>query len=707
MRKSILPLLVLTQVVFHATAQDTIRTTTLREVVVSATRTEKPVIEIPRSVTVIGEEVITTSIYQSLGDLLNAQSGLYIVGANQTPGTNQSVFMRGANSNQVAVLIDGVRITDPSSPNSAIDLSEISLANIERVEVIRGSHSTLFGGAAIGGVINLITRKESPSGFHGDVSWQGGAFGKKAWSSTENVHLRYGLENGLYFNGSFHQQNVQGLDATVPLESQPSFTSDRDDFEKTDASLQAGFRNERWKAHVSFKRAHQYAEVDNGAFSDDDNYYLTLGRNLLQYRMTFQASPSLSVLLLGSLSDSERFYKNDSSRVSADAWDKSFSSGTYSGFLQTHEVQVNYDRNTIQAVIGGGLHGEEMRFENYFFYNDPFFPFEIETNYDTLDSRTTTSYLFAQAGFTFNRFRLSAGARLSHHNMAGNFLTFQANPSYHAGSVLIYGSLSSGFNAPSLYQLYDPSRSFSAHTTRGNVNLEPERSLSFEVGVKKEFLSGSFLTFSAFHTEVTRSIEYVYLWNGATPLDELTFSDDRGDTYINVGKHWASGLELEGYAKVSSRFAVEGNLTLLNTQIEAGPKDVEASHTGNNHIQLYNLGAFLDEGVEQQHMVRRPDLASLFRLNYFPTPALAVNVSHRYTGKRFDSGYDGSLGPYGALGRMGVEAYHLVDAGVSWQTSKALTLAVRLENLLNEDYREVVGFQTRGRSLFLKATVRW
>src|SRR3989337_921813 len=95
---------------FCVAAQDSLSVTTLREVVVSASRTEQPVIEIPRSVTVIHEDAIKNSIYQSLGDLLNEQSGLYVIGANQTPGTNQNLFMRGASSNQVAVLIDGVRI---------------------------------------------------------------------------------------------------------------------------------------------------------------------------------------------------------------------------------------------------------------------------------------------------------------------------------------------------------------------------------------------------------------------------------------------------------------------------------------------------------------------------------------------------------------------------------------------------------------------
>jgi outer membrane cobalamin receptor len=419
----------------------------LREVVVSASRTEQPLIEIPRSVTVIGEAVIKNSVYQSLGDLLNAQAGLYVVGANQTPGMNQNVFMRGSNSNQVAVLIDGVRITDPSSPNAAIDLSEISLANVERIEVIRGSHGTMFGGGAIGGV--------------------------------------------------------------------------------------------------------------------------------------------------------------------------------------------------------------------------------------------------------------------NHHSLAGDFLTVEFNPSVTLGTVLLYGSISTGYNAPSLYQLFDPSRGSNAHTSRGNPNLEPERSISLEVGMKKEFYEDSYITVSAYHTKVTESIEYVYLWNGATPLEDIGFADERGDTYINLGKQVVSGVEMEGYARLSDRISLHGNISFLTPQVKVDPQDIDQAYTGGHHIQLYNLGAFLNQDVKQKEIVRRPDLTAFTRFNYRPVEKLAFNVGYRYTGKRFDAGYDESLGPYGALARIEVEAYHLVDLGVTWQAMEKLSIAAKADNVLNEEYREVVGFQTRGRSLYLKLSARF
>jgi len=459
--------------------------------------------------------------------------------------------------------------------------------------------------------------------------------------------------------------------------------------------------------NVSFKNTHQYTEVDNGAFVDDDNYYLTFDRRLLQYYAGYKLDPFLRFSLLGSLSDSERFYENDSSRVSDTDWDKVYSSGSYFGKLQTHELQFNYEREKWHGVFGAGLYREQMSFESYFFYNLPPFPFESITNYDTLDTRTTTRYLFAQAGHDLGNFSLSGGARLSHHSLAGDFFTVEFNPSFNFRALLLYGSLSTGYNAPSLYQLFDPSKSFNGHTARGNPNLEPEQSVSLEVGLKKEFRARSYVTLSGYYTKVTRSIEYVYLWNGATPLDEITFTDNRGDTYINIGEQVARGLEAEGNAQITDKFSFQGNISFLTSQIEVDPGDIDRAHTGGHHIQLYNLGTFLSQEVKQRDVVRRPNMTAFTRLSYRPVDEIVISADYRYTGKRFDAGYDGSLGPYGALARIEVEAYHLVDVGVTWQAMENLSVGAKVENVLNEEYREVVGFQTRGRSLYLKLSARF
>lgn len=706
MRKHVLFILTASTISLTAAAQDSIRTTTLREVVISASRAEQPVIEAPRSVTVIHQPVIENAIYQSLGDLLKAQSGLYVIGANQTPGTNQNVFMRGSNSNQVAVLVDGVRITDPSSPNAAMDLSEISLANIERIEIIRGSHSTLFGGAAIGGVINLITKKNSRQGFHGGASLQGGMFEKRAWSFTENVNLAYGAKNGIYLNGSLFRQDVNGLDASEKS-SIPNFTADRDGFQKTDASIKTGFKDEVWDASIAFKRSHQYTEIDNGAFLDDDNSYLIFDRDLLQYNAAYRMNDRVSVSALGSFSASERFYENDSSRLNATTYDKAYATGTYYGTLQTHELHLKVTGKKLQGLVGAGFYHEKMSFDNYFFYNLPDFPLELITNYDSLDTRTTTSYAFTQWGFDLNRFHFSAGTRLSWHTTAGNFLTFEINPSYALSDFLVFGSLSSGFNAPSLYQLYDPSKTFTGYVTRGNASLKPERSLSVEAGIKKEFSRGSYVTFSAYETVVKNSIEYVYLWNGDKPLQELDYTDDRGDTYLNLGKQTSRGLELDAFFRITGALSLQGNLSWLRTAIEMEGDNIEELHTGGHHIQIYNLGTFLNARVEQVDLIRRPSLAGFARLSYQLHSDVSVGIGYRYTGKRFDATYDGSLGPYGALARINVEGYHLADVDAHWQAGKAIGFALKVENIFDEAYRELAGFQTRGRSVYLKITAKW
>lgn len=73
--------------------------------------------------------------------------------------------MRGANSNHTVIMVDGMRLSDPSSVDNALDLGELSLTNIERIEIVRGAHSTLYGSSAIGGAVNIITKKNDRLGF--------------------------------------------------------------------------------------------------------------------------------------------------------------------------------------------------------------------------------------------------------------------------------------------------------------------------------------------------------------------------------------------------------------------------------------------------------------------------------------------------------------------------------------------------------------
>jgi vitamin B12 transporter len=686
---------------------DTVRQ--LDEIVITATRSEQPVISVPRSVTVITRDEIESKPFNSVGELLSNQPGMYVVGANQVPGTNQSLFMRGANSNQIAVLIDGTRITDPSTPGSTIDLSEISLTNVERIEIIRGAHSTLFGGAAVGGAINIITRNAAERGLHGSVALQGGTFGQSSAQLSQDVAVRYGFGNGFYLHGAIFNQAVSGMNATIDTIRAAGVykTADDDDFRKRDAYVKAGYVKGNWNISTSFKNVDQRADIDDGAYNDDDNAFLKFERQLVDYRAAYKVNNALNITAFGSWSRSRRELVNDSSVIDhAGEYDATYFASKYFGTLWTNEIMADYTMRAVRVTAGAGQYSEDMRFDTYYFSNAFGFPYESRTNYDTLNTKTDTRYAFAQVMYELGDFGITVGSRYSHHSRFGGNWTYAVSPSYRIGDMLIYGSITSGFNAPSLYQLFDPTKSYGAYTTRGNAQLRPEESVSFEAGVKKEFVNGSYLTLSAFHSRTKNAIEYVYLWNGATEKDELSWMDYAGDTYINVASQEIDGIEAATHV-LFGKFFFRGNVTLLSGNVSFSPGDINVEHTGGHHVQPYNYGSFLDENVETSKLIRKPRLTGFAEAGFRPVQEVTVSATLRHAGSRFDIMYDPDLGPYGALGRTNVKTYSLLDIGATWKATKRWTLSARVDNVLDESYQEIRGFRTRGRSISARVLYSW
>jgi vitamin B12 transporter len=686
--------------------QDSVRT--LDEVTITATRLEQPLIEVPRSVSVITRDAIEKSVYNSVGDLLSSEAGIYIVGAMQTPGTNQSIFMRGANSNQVVVMIDGMRITDPSSPNGAIDFSEISLTDVERVEIIRGSHSTLFGGSAIGGAINIITRKGGDTGFHGSALAQAGTYGDKSLAGSANVNLRFKLKNGFYISGSAFRQQVDGLNATEDTISTPRFKApDKDEFNKADLYFKSGYVNDRWDVFASGKFSDQRADIDDRAYDDDDNAYLDFKRTLIEYSADYKLIEGWKLSFSGSLTNSRRYMRNDSSLVNSDGdYDKTYIDGTYKSKIYNEEIVLNYSGEKLKGVFGGGHYRETMDFQTFYYSNAFGFPFESKVDYDSIDTSANTGFVFGQISVDVNNFNFKAGSRFSKHSRAGNFVTFEFNPSYRFVNTLLYGSISSGFNAPSLYQLFDPSSGAEPSITRGNMNLTSEKSLSMEIGIKKEFNSGSHFTVSAFSSTIDNDIEYVYLWNKSTDVDELGFSDYIGDTYLNISRQVTKGVELSGRFN-AGKFYLQGNVTYMDGKITVRPEDISEAETGGHHVQLYNYGSFATSEVSVDRLARRPRFSAYSEAGYKIIPALTIYAAYRRTGSRNDVEYNGDLGPFGALSGKKVQGYDLFDAGLNYQINKHFTVHTRVENLTDRNYREIYGFQTRGRSGYIKFIFKW
>lgn len=677
----------------------------LNEVVISATRTEKKVRETPRSVTVFTAADIQKLAYQNLGDLLSRSEGIYIPGVLQTPGSIQTVGLRGASSNQTLIMIDGIKISDATSPDNVLDFSEISLANIERIEIVRGSHSTLYGSSAIGGVINIITKQNGKQGLNGTISSQMGTFGKKTSDLTNQFFLNYTDKSGVYANAEVLDTRVQGLNAVVDTNSKQSIRlNEQDDFFKTDIVGKLGFKNTKTDAYISYRNAFQQSDIDDGAYIDDDNRIIRIKRDLITYGTQYNFNNNTFLKFIGGYSNMFRRDRDDST-FRGGVSDYTFTSGRYSGRNWNNELQYSWKNKSWDITSGIGIAKEQMTLQTFFSYNSPFFGFESNSKIDSVNTHTKFAYAHTdwkqQLGSSI--LTIGAGARLNDHSRFGNYVTFEITPSlFISEKILIYSAFTSGYNAPSLYQLYSPNKDFASGVTRGNEDLKPEKSLSTELGVKLSPAKSFFLTLSGFHTRVKNAIEYVYLWNGSTPVNSLSYTDAYGDTYLNIGTNKVLGAELSFNVILSRQFTFSGNGSLLKGNLEYSPSSVDSIKTKSNHVQLYSNGSFLTTDVNVKKLVRRPSTANL-SLSYKPINQLRITADYRFVGGRQDVFYDDTLGPYGALGKNGLDNYSLLNLSFNWQAHKQVLLQCQLNNLLNEDYMEVSGYNTRKRGIVIGA----
>jgi len=711
----------------NAFAQDSLKKKELNEVVVTATRSEKNPDNVGRSISIITADDIKKSGATSVAELLTVQEGIYVVGAGQNPGMTSSIFTRGANSNQTVILIDGVRITDPSAINNSIDVSELSLANISRIEIVRGSHSTLYGSAAIGGVVNIITKKSEKAGLSADVSILGGTFGNNTSELSENVYLNYALKNGLYVSAEVYNTNVNGMNATqdtVKSSSAYKHSDMSDDFDKLDWLVKAGFTNKKMDVYASFKQTNQFTEIDKGAYRDDDNYTLDFKRNLFTFGASYKVNEKLSVSYIGGLSDMKRIAIDDSSVINSNGdSDRQYVKNTYKGHLKSEELQANYNIKGLNIVLGGGIYDEAMRINtSLYYYNMWSFPTpgyeEIKTSVDSVDPKSTTGSIFLHTDIggelisdKYKWFNLSGGFRYSDHSTFGSNITYEINPSFKVAETgLLYMTYSTGYNAPSLYQLYDPTSykpwdgQASTGLSRGNKKLNPETSKTFEVGFKQK-INNVDLSVAYFKTVVENVIEYVYLWDkniGTDTIGQNWSRDDyRGDTYINAASMTTEGVELGISSKVSDKITVSANLSLTSGKLKYTKENIDTAQTGGNHVQIYSNGSFInDKDVEVLGLSRRPNTANI-SLTYRPLSLLMLRADVRYVGGRGDVVYDPTLGPYGALGTVSVKQYTLLDLSANVKIWKGLTAGLRVANVLDEKYSEINGFSTRGRGFYL------
>ncbi|MDH5380263.1 MAG: TonB-dependent receptor [Cyclobacteriaceae bacterium] len=694
-------------------AQDSLKTKELNEVIISATRVEENTQDVGRSVTVISSEEIQNSTYSNVAEILSKEAGIYIVGTGQTPGSIQTMYLRGADAGHTVIMIDGVRITDPSSPDNSVNLTEISLANINQIEIVRGAHSTLYGTSAIGGVINIITNRGAKKGLSGIAGVTVGNFGKSTLELTENAQINYGLSNGLYFRGEVLNSRIQGIDATVDTVTRASVYNvrDQDNFSNLNLIGTVGFKNKKWDISGTYKWVDQTSDIDDGAYKDDENYYVDFNRNLISWQAAYQVSEDLNLKYSGGFSNMKRMAVDDSSIVDfSNVYDRAYFEASYSGAILNNEIQATFAKEGYSIIAGLGQYGEKMTSQSY--YLNTAWPPAYESNLDALNIHSNTINAYAQANLNgallsegLKKVNLAIGTRYNHHSTFGNHLTYSVNPSVALSkNSLIYGSVSTGFNAPALYRLYSPDEHYISGVTLGNKDLRPESSVAMEIGIKHKLSDQFSLNLSIYRTQVSDLIEFVYLWNKNIALQDLSFMDNMGYTYINLGKQSNQGIEFGFNTRLSETITLQGNMSMNSGELSYLPGST--TFENDYYVQLFSGGQFLIEEIKINGLVRRSNTANLI-ISYIPKKKIGISADVRYVDKRTDIFSDDTLGPYGALGQKPVNNYTLTGLTMRYEIIENLNANLRVDNIFNVKYQEINGYATRGRGVYLKLAYRF
>ncbi len=608
---------------------------TLGKVVVTATRVETPMEEIASSVTVISSEEIERKKKTHVMEILRGIPGLDVVRTGGA-GKNTSVFIRGANSEHTLVMIDGVEVNDPISPGRSYDFAHLTVDNIERIEVIRGPQSTLYGSDAIGGVVNIITKKgEGKPKFF--LSAEGGSF-----TTFREATGISGGNKWVNYSFALSRFDTEGISTA----SKKDGNYERDGYENTSLSAKLGFKPmDNLGIDFILRYMDAKTELDNfaGVGGDDPNYVQKSNQFLFKTQVGLSLFDQVWSQKLGlALNDHNRDIKNKKDSQHPFDYEK----GRYDGQLLKFDWQHHLQLHKTNALTFG-LEYEREEGKSKYYWESLWGPGQSIFPKKTANIK---GYYIQDEIKLWDRLFATLGIRIDDHSRFGSETTYRVAPAYliKETDTKIKGTFGTGFKAPTLYQLFAPATLWGPI---GNKDLKPEKSKGWDFGVEQNF----------FKNRVT--LGATYFRNDFKDLIQF----DWGQGYINIAKAKTEGVELFASAKPIDDLTLRINYTYTDT---------EDKTTG-------------------ETLIRRPKNKIGFDLNYRFLKRGNANLGVIYVGKRDDK--DFSISP---PRRVKLDQYTLVNLAASYDISKNFQLFGRVENLLDKEYEEAKGFGTPGLSIF-------
>ncbi len=590
----------------------------LDTVVVTGNKIETPLRQVSSSIAVITAEDMARSGQTTVAEVLRDVGGLSVAQTGGT-GANASVFLRGAASAYTLFLIDGVEVNDPMSPGRGYSPAHLTVDQVERIEVLYGSQSTLYGSDAIAGVVNIITKRgEGPPKIGATI--EGGALGtfrSRAGLSGGTADYRYALD------GSF--LNTKGISANA------LGNMEEDGYRNTTLGGRFGATPSAGASvDLTVRYTDGRADIDNGTGpnGDDPNRINTSRQLFIRPSATLELWSQRWKQTLGySLVDHSREDDNP-----VDANQETASNSTFDARLHKVDWQntlVLTEGNTV--VFGAETESEQGESESQGPYPSRF---ERQT------ARMTGVYLQELLQYGDALFA-AAGVRIDHHDRFGSEVTYNLAPNIflEETGTRIKGAYGTGYKAPSLFQLY---------SSFGDSTLQAGSSKSWEAGVE-QYLAGQRLAAGVTYFDNT--------YNNMVGWDSETSS------YKNVFKATARGMELNG------RYAGTAGTSLRAYYTYTDSKDHESD----------------------EQLLRRPRHSGGIVLDQRVRPGIDLNLSYRFSGERRDN--DFSTWP---ATPVTLDGYGIVNVAANWKITPNIQLFGRIDNLLDAEYEEILGYGTVG-----------
>lgn len=496
-------------------------------VIVSATRLPTPAEAVASSVTVITAETIERRQFRSVVEALATVPSLSVIRSGP-PGKQTSVFTRGANSAHTLFIVDGIEMNDPSDPSGAFDPAHMLIGDVERIEVLLGPQSTLYGSDALGGVISIVTKRGAGKAKISGML-EGGSF-----STFNQRGAVRGVTGPVDYSVAVQHASTGGISAVPNRFAQPDGTLDDDEHENLTLSTRLGLTpSEMLAFDVSGRYVFTRDGIDSFAADDSDNVSRS-NRFYLGGNARLTLFDGLSEHRLGiTHTDIDRRSKNN-----IDAQNPVTESRSVNSARRTKLDLQNDFYLGEHHVVTLGAETEKESATNRFV--QPGFA----SNTDD-DVRTTSFYLQDQFSYQ-KRVTGTVGIRRDHHSSFGTENTWRAGLAYRLAGMgtKIRASYGTGFKAPSIDQLFGSS-TFSV----GNPNLLPEESRGWEVGIEQPLFSGR------------GRVAVTYFENDIKNLIVSNFV-----TFVNVDEAATRGLEAMFRAELGHGFGIDLTYSLVRSE---------------------------------------------------------------------------------------------------------------------------------------------